>query len=521
MGRIRIVLPVLALLALLVVHARLVRLDAPGPARLDLELGTGAPATLHLPEAAAVFGAVRRAERPPAVVLVHGYGGDRAIMSSLARRLAANGIAALALDLRGHGENRHPFPTGRAAPERIFELSDDLTAAVDRLRSDARVDGLRVALVGHSMGAKAVLDQASRDSGLDAVVAISGAALPGGPFPPANVLLLWAAGDPPRVGKAALQVASRLTGVGSLASGAAHGDPERGTAVRAVQVAGHDHLSILWSREAAEETLRWLQAAFGVQAPSAPNLAEPRLPWALAGLLLFAALLPGLGALLGALAPRAPELPSTGRPAALALLAGALVVTLPLAGAAPLASFLGNPVAGTLFGHLALVGVLLLAALAWAAGPGRLPLGAALGASLPTAALGLVVVFALLAPLGPVAHRLVPTPERALAALLGTLVLVPFFAAFELLLRRGSPLASLAWAVAGRGVLVGVLVLGVRLAWLPSVVGLLVGLVAALFVLVELVAVGFAARSRNGMVLAWLAAGWLAWLVAVTLPLTG
>ena len=49
------------------------------------------------------------------------------------------------------------------------------------------------------MGAGAALDFATRDSGLDAVVLISGGWSMLGPQRPPNVLFLYAAGDPERI----------------------------------------------------------------------------------------------------------------------------------------------------------------------------------------------------------------------------------------------------------------------------------------------------------------------------------
>ncbi len=489
-------------------HARLARLERSAIALEDVELEGGVPATLLLPEADAP---------PPGVVIVHGFSGDRAMTSTLSRRLAANGYAALGVDLRGHGESPGRFPPGVTAGESVLEFGAELAAAVDFLRFDPRVDGSRIALVGHSMGSRAVLDYASRDSALDAVVMISGATEPRGPFPPANPLFLWAAGDPPRVEAAVGRVAPRLAGVETLEPGRTRGDPARGTAVRTREIPGHDHLSILWSEEAAREILAWLDASCEVSRASPPTLSDPRLAWALAALVLFVVVLPLLGDAIGRFAPAGPPLPAGGHGPGLGALAGVLLLTLPVAGAQPLASFLGVAVAEFAFGHLALAGIVLLAML----GLGRpgLGVGRSLVASLPAAAGGFALVFALLAPLGVVAHRLVPTPERALAAVLGTLLLLPFFVAFELLLRRGSAARALGWALGGRVVLLAALLVGVRLGLTPRVVGLVAGVLAALFVLIEILATAIHARARNPFVIAWIESGWLAWIVAATMPL--
>jgi len=77
--------------------------------------------------------------RPPGVLLIHGFTGDRVGLSTLARRLARNGYGVLAIDLRGHGANRNPFSR-------------------DLLRQDVAA---AIAIVRHSMGAGAALDYAA------------------------------------------------------------------------------------------------------------------------------------------------------------------------------------------------------------------------------------------------------------------------------------------------------------------------------------------------------------------------
>ena len=140
------------------------RLEARGPAHVDLALPRGLPATLYLPEptvSGRYLPEPRGAEASaPVVLMVHGYTVDRASMSVLARRLATNGYAALAIDVRGHGANRNPFtqdPEGSG-------LFEDLAAAADWLRGSAWVDGSRLAVLGHSMGADSRMPSGSRSA---------------------------------------------------------------------------------------------------------------------------------------------------------------------------------------------------------------------------------------------------------------------------------------------------------------------------------------------------------------------
>lgn len=88
------------------------------------------------------------------VAVCHGYGGVKEEMLGLATRLAEHGFAALAFDLRGHGENYAPIGP---------EMPLDFAAAV----AYARRFGPGFA-AGHSLGGRLALM-----SDADAVVAVS------------------------------------------------------------------------------------------------------------------------------------------------------------------------------------------------------------------------------------------------------------------------------------------------------------------------------------------------------------
>ncbi len=100
----------------------------------------------------------------PAVVLVHGAGGDHSVWDVQSRGLAEGGRAVLAPDLPGHGYSDGPALTS------ITALADWLTRLLDAA-------GLgRAALIGHSMGALAALDAAARHPERVRAVALLGAA---------------------------------------------------------------------------------------------------------------------------------------------------------------------------------------------------------------------------------------------------------------------------------------------------------------------------------------------------------
>src|SRR5207248_3276232 len=114
----------------------------------------------------------------------HGYSADQAIMSSIARSLTRASYAVLTFDFRGHGANTHPFRG---------DLNADLDAALDWADRSPYVDRNRTVLLGHSMGASAVLEFASRDPRPKAVVPLSGGDVVDDVRVPQNVLLMAAA----------------------------------------------------------------------------------------------------------------------------------------------------------------------------------------------------------------------------------------------------------------------------------------------------------------------------------------
>ncbi len=115
-------------------------------------------------------------------VLIHGYGGCKEQMLGLAARLADSGVAALCIDLRGHGEHPAPLDAG---------LLLDVEAALSRIRPAGRTIA-----IGHSLGGRLALMSAA-----DAVVAIS-PALPSRPSEEGRQMLL-------HFGSTAVRAASR------------------------------------------------------------------------------------------------------------------------------------------------------------------------------------------------------------------------------------------------------------------------------------------------------------------------
>lgn len=108
----------------------------------------------------------------PAVLVMHGWGGSAQQMAPLAAPLLAGGFHVLLLDARCHGRSDDDIATSMPA------IADDITVGLEWLRDRAEVDRLRIALVGHSVGAGACLLVASRDQEVAGVVSIASMAHP-------------------------------------------------------------------------------------------------------------------------------------------------------------------------------------------------------------------------------------------------------------------------------------------------------------------------------------------------------
>lgn len=110
--------------------------------------------------------------RPPAALVMHGWGANASMMLPLARPLHEAGHAVLLLDARGHGDSDDiDFMS-------LPRFADDVAAGLDWLGARSDVDPARLSLIGHSVGAAAVLLEASRRPRAQAVISLSAFAHP-------------------------------------------------------------------------------------------------------------------------------------------------------------------------------------------------------------------------------------------------------------------------------------------------------------------------------------------------------
>jgi dienelactone hydrolase len=188
------------------------------------------------------------------------YGTDRGSLAGLARELVESGYAALTVDVRGHLQDRGPDRRGRPAGEFFYA---NLSAAVDYLRASPRVDGSRIVVMGHSMGARASLEYATRVPGIDGAVMISGALREVGPHRAPNALFVFASGDHAALREKSRRLAAFIAEVPEIELSRTYGKASEGTAVRAVEIPDTDHASIIASDATAREIVAWVDAIFG------------------------------------------------------------------------------------------------------------------------------------------------------------------------------------------------------------------------------------------------------------------
>lgn len=107
----------------------------------------------------------------PAVVVLHGWGGNASLMLPLAPHLHRAGFHSLFLDVRNHGRSdRRRFVS-------MPRFADDLEVALGWL--SGREEVTTVGVVGHSVGGGAAILSASRGGALQALVSVASPADPG------------------------------------------------------------------------------------------------------------------------------------------------------------------------------------------------------------------------------------------------------------------------------------------------------------------------------------------------------
>jgi pimeloyl-ACP methyl ester carboxylesterase len=113
------------------------------------------------------------AQRPlPAVLVMHGWGANAAVMWPVVPPLHEAGFAVVLIDARCHGRSDDESFTS------MPRFAEDIAAGLAWLRRQPEIAPDRLALLGHSVGAAAALLHASRHHDVRAVVSLSSFAHP-------------------------------------------------------------------------------------------------------------------------------------------------------------------------------------------------------------------------------------------------------------------------------------------------------------------------------------------------------
>ena len=203
----------------------------------------------------------------PGVVYIHGYQNNRETSDAYAIEMARRGFVVLSIDAIGRGNSG--IPGDMDDPD--FDETYGGRTSFDILRALPYVDGARVGLMGHSLGAEMVYKIALEDESVQALV-ISGFAYTtdASPTSPKNMLMIIGKWDEYR---------ERMTGVNDIEKewmsspqtraaisepdpqlGVTYGDFAEGTA-RRVFVPRAIHIQESHSRAGVAEAVEWMRSA--------------------------------------------------------------------------------------------------------------------------------------------------------------------------------------------------------------------------------------------------------------------
>jgi dienelactone hydrolase len=452
--------------------------------------------------------------RTPVVVVTHGFAGSQQMMQPMATTLARNGYVAVTFDFAGHGRNRTPLSGGivdLAASTRV--LLDEIDQIVRFARTLPEYDG-RLALVGHSMASELVVQYAMENPGVDAVAALSLFGRAVTPQSPRNLIVIDGAWEPSVLKDAASRIVSEAAGKPARER-MTYGDFALGAARRYAYAAGAEHIGVIYSFDALNETLGWMNAAF---AGKSHVFVDRRGKWL--ALLLIGSI--ALARVACEFLPRFTSFPANGGRSFKQLAAICLAATI----ATPLAlwkaptDFLPILLGDYLAAHFAVYGGIFWLGL-WVtrSKPWRMSCGA--GSLRAIAAAGLVGAYIIIAigwPLDAFVTSFAPGGIRwALIPIEFAAIALAFTA--EERLARGSGAPRFAYTICKIAFVVSlalaILLNPTRLFFLA----IIVPVVTVLFVLFGLVDRWAFARTRHAMVGALGTAFALAWAISVTFPL--
>lgn len=207
----------------------------------------------------------------PAAVLLHGYMANLAMMElSLAQPLTRHGFAVLSIDRRGHGQSGGTlWPSAPPTRVHLQDLEKEVEVGVAYFRRLPYVDPTRIALIGHSDGARAAILAACADWSFGATVAMS-ATLHSVDWinhvAPKNLLLMYGSAES-YVSDLDKELLYRRATRGHVpVAGVREGEFRDGSARKLAVVPDADHVGLLFAPGALREVVDWIERSL-VTAP--------------------------------------------------------------------------------------------------------------------------------------------------------------------------------------------------------------------------------------------------------------
>jgi hypothetical protein len=280
-------------------------------------------------------------------------------------------------------------------------------------------------------------------------------------------------------------------------------------------------VQIVSSVPATRTIIAWLDNVFGTKRTTAINVREPRIRTAsIAGLLLLILLIP-LGRACGRIAPGWVER-AAGREGwiGLLILGGALLVAMPILTLSAPFSFVSLVVGDVQIAWMAAASVIIIGMLVTSRRLEWPIFGERIGATILAGALGFAVVYLVQNAIAITLHRLTFTPERFIAWILCSFILLPFWIGFEMLLRRGGLGTSTMLAGCGRVVIIALMAFGAMVQVLPAVIMLVLPSLVLIFLTIEIFSTSVYSTSRNLALIAIVESMWFAWTLAAINPIT-
>lgn len=222
-------------------------------------------------------------ERPPVIVIAHGFAGSQQLMRSFALSLAKSGYRTVTFDFLGHGRNAEPLTgditTDSGATQALLAQLEAVVAEVRAGQGDEAAFGT----LGHSMATDILVRFSQQPPIPTATVAVSLYSQEVTPQAPRNFLVIVGDLEGGLLKDQALDAVAQVAGERRIEVSQTIGRFDAGSARRAVFAPGVEHISVLYSGEAMTESVRWFDQAFGAAGPAAGEERVPEVvtrgPW--------------------------------------------------------------------------------------------------------------------------------------------------------------------------------------------------------------------------------------------------